>query len=311
MLVLTPTRLRPGEIRSCAPHASSSLPRRGVRSRPSQILWTIHTVCARTLSCRGSTGRRTLLEENGPCPCHPFVRGLKCRAVRQGRTPSSRSTSAPRISARSKSITTTTPSPRPLSRDKIELRPLQHVALPRAAAARRRADRRPAGRRHAAGPGRPPGRGAGRRAAVDQERRRQLPDAVVQGSRRRRGPEQGPRVRLHDRRLRLDRQPGQQRRRQRRRRRAGELHLRARRPGAGQDPRHQRSTAPRSSASTAPTTKSIASARRSRSSTAGASSTSTCGRSTPRAPRRSASRSPSSSAGGRRSTSSARWPAAA
>ena len=75
---------------------------------------------------------------------------------------------------------------------------------------------------------------------LDQERRRQLPDAVVQGPRRRRGPEQGPRVRLHHGRLRLDRQPGQQRRRQRRRRRPGQLHLRARRPGAGQDPRHQR-----------------------------------------------------------------------
>ena len=64
------------------------------------------------------------------------------------------------------------------------------------------------------------------RNSVDQERRRQLPDAVVQGSRRLGGPEQGPRVRLHDGGLRLDRQPGQQRRRQRRRRRAGELHLR-------------------------------------------------------------------------------------
>ena len=51
---------------------------------------------------------------------------------------------------------------------------------------------------------------------------------------------QGARVRLHDGRLRLDRQPGQQRRRQRRRRRAGELHLHPHRPGAGQDPRHQR-----------------------------------------------------------------------
>ena len=42
-------------------------------------------------------------------------------------------------------------------------------------------------------------------------------DRVVVG-----GPVQGPRVRLHDRRLRLDRQPRQQRRRQRRRRRAGD-----------------------------------------------------------------------------------------
>ena len=64
------------------------------------------------------------------------------------------------------------------------------------------------------------------------------------------------------------------------------------------------STEPRSSASPAPTTRSTASARRSPSSTAGASSTSTCGRSTRKAPRRWASRSPSNSAGASRSTSS-------
>ena len=39
--------------------------------------------------------------------------------------------------------------------------------------------------------------------ALDQERRGQLPDALVQGPRRRRRPVEGPRVRLHDRRLRL------------------------------------------------------------------------------------------------------------
>ncbi len=49
-----------------------------------------------------------------------------------------------------------------------------------------------------------------------------FPDAVIQGSRGVGGPEQGPRVRLHDGGLRLDGQSGQQRRRQRRRRRAGE-----------------------------------------------------------------------------------------
>ena len=42
--------------------------------------------------------------------------------------------------------------------------PLQHVALSRAAAARRRTDRRPAGGRHAAGQGRPSGQGARRQA---------------------------------------------------------------------------------------------------------------------------------------------------
>ena len=57
--------------------------------------------------------------------------------------------------------------------------------------------------------------------------------------------QQGRRVRLQDRRLCLDRQPGQQRRRQRRRGRAGSLHPRPRRSGAGQDSRHARSTARR------------------------------------------------------------------
>ena len=138
-----------------------------------------------------------------------------------------------------------------------------------------------------------------------------FPDAFLQGPRGLRGPEQGPRVRLHHGRLCLDRQPGQQRRRQCRPGRAGNATSSS--PAIWNRPRSSApaSTAPRSSASAAPTTRSIACARRSPSSTAGASSTSTCGPSTRKAPRRWASRSPSSSAGACRSTWSCRWPAAA
>src|SRR6185437_14352132 len=109
---------------------------------------------------------------------------------------------------------------------------LQHVALSRIPAPRWRTDRWPAGRRHAVSESRPSGASAGRRAVMDQERCRQFSDLVVQGSRRRRRLEQGPRVRFNDGRLRLDRQPGQQRGRQRRRRRPAKLYLRPFRPGA-------------------------------------------------------------------------------
>ena len=118
----------PGEIRSCAPHASCSCLRyRG------EIPWTIHT-----------SGLRTLLwHSGGNGPCHlRFVRGLKCRLCGK----------AYPISA----INFCTEDFGPLevdydyeaiaealNRAKIELRPVQHVALPRTAAARRRADRRP------------------------------------------------------------------------------------------------------------------------------------------------------------------------
>ncbi len=155
-----------------------------------------------------------------------------------------------------------------------------------------------AGRRHAAGPGRSPGGELGVEHAVDQERRRQFPDAVVQGSRGRRGPEQGPRVWLHDGRLRLDGQPGQQRRRQRRRRRAGE-------PTSSFPPTWN---APRSSAPASTAPKVIGDhghLRRGQSALhadrvqvrLGLRQHQPHGRSTPRARRRSASRSPSSSAG--------------
>ena len=116
---------------------------------------------------------------------------------------------------------------------------VEHVAVPRTPAARRRADRRPARRRHAAHPRRSAGGRARRRAALDQERRGQLPDALVQGSRRLGGAFEGPRVRHADRRLRQHRQPRQQRRGAGRQCGAGELHPRSRRPGADQDLRHR------------------------------------------------------------------------
>ena len=56
-------------------------------------------------------------------------------------------------------------SPETSSRAKIEKRPQNMWRYRELLPHRRRADRRPAGRRHAAGPGRPPGRRAGRRAA--------------------------------------------------------------------------------------------------------------------------------------------------
>ena len=199
-----------------------------------------------------------------------------------------------------------------VSRDKIECGRYTHVALPGVPAARRRADRRPSrsAARRWSGPTAWPTRWASTNLWLKNDAVnfptlsfKDRVVAVALSKAREFGFDHG--------RLRLDRQPGQQRRRQRRRRRAGQPTSSSRPTWSAPRSSAPASTGPRSSASRAPTTRSIASVRRSRSSTAGASSTSTCGRSTPRGPRRSATRSPSSSAGGRRSTSSARWPAAA
>ena len=160
-------------------------------------------------------------------------------------------------------------------------------------------------------PGRPAGQGARRLRALHQERRGQPSDALVQGPGRRRGALQGRRARLPDRRLRLDGQPGQQRRGQRRGRRARSLRPDPRRPRAGQGPGRDDLRRQGRSPSRGTTTRSTASARRSPSGSAGDSSTSTSGRSTPRARSRWASRSPRTWAGGRPTTSSPRWPAAA
>ena len=87
-----------------------------------------------------------------------------------------------------------------------DCRPAQDdVALPRAAAHRRRAHRRSACGWHTLDPRRSPGPGAGRGRALPQERRRQSPHALVQGPRGGRGPVESGRARLPDRGLRLDR----------------------------------------------------------------------------------------------------------
>ena len=96
-------------------------------------------------------------------------------------------------------------------------------------------------RRHAAGQGRSAGRGAWAWRSVWLKNDAvnfptlSFKDRVVSVA-----LSKAARVRLPHGRLRLDRQPGQQRRRQRRRRRAGKLHLRPRGSGTSQDPRHQR-----------------------------------------------------------------------
>ena len=74
----------------------------------------------------------------------------------------------------------------------------------------------------------------GIRELVDQERHRQLPDALLQGPRGQRRVEPRPGVGLRDRRLRLDRQSGQLRGRQRRGRRPGRLRVHSGRSGAGE-----------------------------------------------------------------------------
>ena len=100
---------------------------------------------------------------------------------------------------------------------KIQAGPAGDLALRGLPAVRRAAARSAPARADAAG-ARRPARGAPRpRRALDQERRRQ-PDPLVQGPGRLRRAREGPRARLRDRRLRLDREPGERRRRPRRRR---------------------------------------------------------------------------------------------
>ena len=92
---------------------------------------------------------------------------------------------------------------------------------------------------HAAGAGRPPGPAPGAGAAVREERLPE-PDLVVQGPGRVPCRHQGQGVRVRYPRLRLHRQPGEQRRRPRRPRRHGRRRLRAGRPGAGEAHRLRR-----------------------------------------------------------------------
>ena len=137
-----------------------------------------------------------------------------------------------------------------LTREVDRVAPAIDVALPRAAADRRRADGRHAGRLHAAGQGGSARQGARHPRALRQERHGQLPHAFVQGSRRLRRAEPRARARLQDRRLRLDRQSRQLRRRQCRERRAEKLRAHPRRSRAGQSARlarlwHERRRHPR------------------------------------------------------------------
>ncbi len=149
---------------------------------------------------------------------------------------------------------------------------------------------------HAARARRPARRRARARRGVGEERHPQ-PDELVQGPRRLGRAEQGARVRLQGRRVRVDRQP----------RRTPSPHTRrvpacAATCSSPPTSNRARSSRPRYTAatslrSTATTTTSTACVRSSRASTSGRSSTSTCVRTTPRVRRRSRSRPPSSSAG--------------
>ena len=114
-----------------------------------------------------------------------------------------------------------------------------HAVALRRPAARAPRRGRPARRLHAADPGAPPGRGARAARAVHQGRGRQ-PDPLVQGPRRLGRLREGRRARPHRAGLPVDRQPRRRRRRPGRRARARRLHLRAGRPGAGEDHRRVR-----------------------------------------------------------------------
>ena len=96
----------------------------------------------------------------------------------------------------------------------------------------------PGRRFHAAAQGGPARRRPRSRAPVDQGRFGE-PLELVQGPRRERGGDYGPRVRVQGRVVRVHRQPRQRHRRARREGRHGVLRLRAARPGAREDPRHR------------------------------------------------------------------------
>ena len=185
-----------------------------------------------------------------------------------------------------------------------------HVALPRAAAHRRRADGRHTGGFHAAGargPSRPPARAA---RVVHQERHGQLPHPVVQGPGGFRGSEPRPGTRLRGGRLRLDGQPGQLRRGQRRGGRADQLRADPRRPGKRQGAqfpgvRHAGHRHPRRLRPGQPPVLGDRGQVR-----LGFREREHCGPITPKAPRRWGSRSRSRWAGARPGIPWCRWPAA-
>ncbi len=70
-----------------------------------------------------------------------------------------------------------------MTRAAIQSRPKNMWRFREVAADRRRADRRPGSGLHAIDQGRPPGQAPGHPRIVDQERRRQLSDALLQGPR--------------------------------------------------------------------------------------------------------------------------------
>ena len=126
-----------------------------------------------------------------------------------------------------------------VTRAQIEAGPPDHLALRPAAARGRRHPHRPRRRLHPPGPGRPPGRRARPRGALDQERHGQ-PHRLLQGPGGLGGPDQGPPARLQGGRLRLHRQPGQLGGRPCGPGRHGLGRLHPPRPRSGQGHRHRR-----------------------------------------------------------------------
>ena len=161
----------------------------------------------------------------------------------------------------------------------------------------------------AARPGAPPRRGARDRRALAQARHGQ-PDALVQGSRRRRRGPQGAGARPRHALVLVDRATSPERSPRVPPPRASRRPSSCRATSSPRSSPLPPSTALASTPSPAPTTTARASRSSCRSSCRGGSSTSTCARTTPRARRRSPTRSPSSSAGRRRTRSRSRSPRA-
>ena len=162
-------------------------------------------------------GVRGRLRPRGPLRLRPLLRPARGRLRARRRRTSSTRAGASRAGRRTSGATTT--SCRSRARQ-----PRTRTGLPAGCTPLMRADRL------AAAPG--PARGVG------QERRRQ-PHALLQGPRRLGRRHARPRARLHDARLRLDRQPRQLGRRPRRRAGDGHLRLHPVRPRGAEDPRHR------------------------------------------------------------------------
>ena len=128
-----------------------------------------------------------------PCPGRSVICTSRFAAIcARPSTPPKRCGSAASAWARSKWSTTTPPSRRAVSREKIARPAEEPVALSRAAADRRRAAHRVPFGLHAARQGRPPGGAAGRARALREGRLGQPSDLFLQGPRRRRSPRRAP-----------------------------------------------------------------------------------------------------------------------